>query len=133
MEIGLAEQAIHCVECDTSFTFSIAEQVFYAERGVRPPVNCPDCRARKRAERHGDAIKACESPATSLLWNDSFNTFNGSASNSSPTPRRGTRPAPRLMFQAVCSSCGKKAEVPFEPRGGRPVYCRECFGARRSR
>jgi CxxC-x17-CxxC domain-containing protein len=33
----------------------------------------------------------------------------------------------REMFQAICASCGKKTEVPFEPREGRPVYCRECY------
>lgn len=33
----------------------------------------------------------------------------------------------RQMFPAMCSACGKDTEVPFEPREGRPVYCRECF------
>jgi CxxC-x17-CxxC domain-containing protein len=33
----------------------------------------------------------------------------------------------RQMFPAVCSDCGKATELPFEPRDGRPVYCRECF------
>lgn len=35
----------------------------------------------------------------------------------------------REMFQATCSQCGNVAEVPFEPRTGRPVYCRDCFGS----
>jgi CxxC-x17-CxxC domain-containing protein len=34
------------------------------------------------------------------------------------------------MFSAVCAECGTNAEVPFEPRGDRPVYCRECFSKR---
>ena len=38
----------------------------------------------------------------------------------------GYRPQ-RQMFPAVCAQCGKETEVPFEPREGRPVYCRECF------
>lgn len=33
----------------------------------------------------------------------------------------------REMFKAVCAACGKDTEVPFEPRTGRPVYCRECY------
>lgn len=33
----------------------------------------------------------------------------------------------RQMFQTTCAECGKATEVPFEPRQGRPVYCRECF------
>jgi CxxC-x17-CxxC domain-containing protein len=35
--------------------------------------------------------------------------------------------APRQMFTTTCSNCGQTAEVPFEPRGDRPVYCRDCF------
>lgn len=33
----------------------------------------------------------------------------------------------RQMFSAVCAGCGKEAEVPFEPREGRPVYCSDCY------
>ena len=36
----------------------------------------------------------------------------------------------RQMFPAVCAECGKDTEVPFQPRGDRPVYCRECFSKR---
>lgn len=35
--------------------------------------------------------------------------------------------APRQMYQAVCASCGRTAEVPFEPTAGKPVYCRDCY------
>lgn len=34
---------------------------------------------------------------------------------------------PREMTKITCSECGKEAEVPFKPREGTPVYCRECF------
>lgn len=33
----------------------------------------------------------------------------------------------RQMFAATCAQCGKETEVPFEPRGGRPVYCSTCY------
>ena len=33
----------------------------------------------------------------------------------------------RQMHPAVCASCGKDCEVPFEPRNGRPVYCSDCY------
>jgi CxxC-x17-CxxC domain-containing protein len=39
--------------------------------------------------------------------------------------------ARREMFQAVCAECGKPAQVPFKPRGDRPVYCSDCFAKRR--
>lgn len=33
----------------------------------------------------------------------------------------------RQMHSAVCATCGQDCEVPFEPRQGRPVYCRDCY------
>src|SRR6476619_555417 len=35
--------------------------------------------------------------------------------------------APRQMYDAVCSACGVQTQVPFQPNGSKPVYCRECF------
>jgi len=35
--------------------------------------------------------------------------------------------SPRQMFQATCAECGKNTEVPFQPRGDRPVYCSDCY------
>jgi len=33
----------------------------------------------------------------------------------------------RQMFPAKCAECGKDTEVPFEPRGDKPVYCSDCY------
>jgi CxxC-x17-CxxC domain-containing protein len=33
----------------------------------------------------------------------------------------------REMFPTTCSACGKDTEVPFQPRGDKPVYCSDCF------
>lgn len=41
--------------------------------------------------------------------------------------RRGFRSFRRKMYKITCSECGKEAEVPFKPKEGIPVYCRECF------
>lgn len=35
--------------------------------------------------------------------------------------------APRQMFPVTCAECGKSTEVPFQPRGDKPVYCSDCF------
>jgi CxxC-x17-CxxC domain-containing protein len=35
--------------------------------------------------------------------------------------------APRQMFPVTCAECGKSTEVPFQPRGDRPVYCSDCY------
>jgi CxxC-x17-CxxC domain-containing protein len=43
---------------------------------------------------------------------------------------RGYGGSTRQMYSVVCAECGATAEVPFEPRGDRPVYCRECYAKR---
>ena len=35
--------------------------------------------------------------------------------------------SPREMHPATCAQCGKSTEVPFLPRGDKPVYCSDCF------
>ena len=39
----------------------------------------------------------------------------------------GMSRGPRQMFPATCAQCGKETEVPFQPRGDKPVYCRDCY------
>ncbi|HHT05360.1 MAG TPA: zinc-binding protein [Hydrogenispora sp.] len=41
--------------------------------------------------------------------------------------------APREMHDAVCADCGSTTQVPFQPSGDRPVYCRDCYAQRRNR
>ena len=38
----------------------------------------------------------------------------------------------RQMFVVICDECGATTQVPFQPRGDRPVLCRECFDAQRA-
>ncbi len=35
--------------------------------------------------------------------------------------------AGRQMYDVTCAKCGKPTQVPFQPKGDRPVYCLECF------
>ena len=44
----------------------------------------------------------------------------------------GSGNQPRAETKTTCSQCGKETTVPFRPTQGRPVFCRECFQARRS-
>ncbi|MDP6273306.1 MAG: hypothetical protein QGI84_04805, partial [Dehalococcoidia bacterium] len=37
----------------------------------------------------------------------------------------------RPMFTTTCAQCGQEAQVPFQPRGDRPVYCNSCFSQQR--
>ncbi len=32
-----------------------------------------------------------------------------------------------MLYDAICSSCGKKTKLNFKPEKGRPVYCRQCL------
>jgi len=41
--------------------------------------------------------------------------------------RGGGFGGPKEMHKAVCADCEEECEVPFEPKEGRRVYCRDCF------
>ena len=33
----------------------------------------------------------------------------------------------RKLYDVTCADCGEQTQVPFEPKGDRPVYCRDCY------
>lgn len=33
----------------------------------------------------------------------------------------------RQMWDATCSTCGVATKVPFEPKAGKPILCKECY------
>jgi len=37
----------------------------------------------------------------------------------------------RKLFTVTCEGCGSETQVPFEPRNGKPVYCKSCFESRK--
>ena len=39
----------------------------------------------------------------------------------------------REMHKATCAECKQECEVPFKPTEDRPVYCKDCYAARRPR
>ncbi len=45
--------------------------------------------------------------------------------------RKNGGASPREMFTATCAACGGEANVPFQPRDDRPVYCSDCFARQR--
>jgi CxxC-x17-CxxC domain-containing protein len=101
----MSDRTLICRDCDEVFTFTAGEQAFYAERGYSAPQRCPSCRAARKAHR---AAAGYETGYPS-----------------------GRAAGFRQMYPAVCSACGRDTEVPFPPRGDKPVYCRECFQERR--
>ena len=44
----------------------------------------------------------------------------------------GEARSPREMHEAVCAECGVTTQVPFRPRNDRPIYCRDCFAAKKT-
>lgn len=46
-------------------------------------------------------------------------------------PRGFERGGDMPTYKATCAECGKSCDVPFRPTSGKPVYCNDCFGAKR--
>lgn len=38
----------------------------------------------------------------------------------------------RKTTTVTCSECGIETQVPFEPKDGRPVYCKDCFDSKKA-
>lgn len=63
-----------------------------------------------------------------------FGRRDSGRSNFSRNSRGGSGGRDRgsvTMHQAVCDQCGRPCEVPFRPTEGKPVYCNDCFGAKK--
>src|SRR5690348_7964411 len=43
----------------------------------------------------------------------------------------GYRSSSAQRTSVICAGCGQPTTVPLEPRGDRPVYCRDCYQARK--
>ena len=96
------DKSIVCSDCGSTFTFSADEQEQFASRGyTNEPKRCSTCRDARKAKQP--------------------------ASGGNRYSSGGYSSAPRQMFPVKCATCGKDTQVPFEPRGDRPVYCSDCY------
>jgi CxxC-x17-CxxC domain-containing protein len=104
------------------FVFTSGEQEFYAQKGfTNEPSRCPSCRqARKNSGGGGRGSRS-----SSYGDRDSYSSGGGGGRSG------GYSSGPREMHTAICASCGKEAQVPFVPRGDKPVYCSDCFQQQR--
>jgi len=118
----MSDQTIICRDCGEAFTFTAGEQSFYAERGYTEPQRCPSCRAARKAQRAASGYDSGSSGDYS----------SGSYSGGGYSGGGGYSSGPRQMYPTICTACGKETEVPFQPRGDKPVYCRECFQDKRA-
>lgn len=116
---------IICTTCDSSFVYTDAEREFRHARGLPRPEMCTECRHEDRKRRNGDLMSM-------YLRTDSFDPFLLGENTQAGGLQRGNREI-RSMHSATCANCGSETRVPFVPRGDRPVYCKDCFNARRGR
>jgi CxxC-x17-CxxC domain-containing protein len=116
--MSFQDRGLTCRDCGRRFVFTAGEQEFYQSRGLtNEPGRCPECRqARKQARASGGGY----------AYSSSSDGFSGSEYGGPRGYSRGERPR-RQMYPAVCSACGKETQVPFQPRGDKPVYCSDCF------
>lgn len=102
--MSFQDKTLQCSDCGATFTHSADDQEYYQSKGyTNEPKRCPECRQKRKSERNGSSSY-------------------GSSSYG----------APRRMFPVTCADCGKDTEVPFQPRGDKPVYCSDCFRKVRS-
>ncbi len=98
------DKTLVCADCGQEFVHSAEDQARYAERGfANEPKRCRECRTKRKAQR-------------------------GSTRDSG---RPGGGRSQRESYDAVCAECGASTTVPFKPKEGRPVYCRDCFQSKR--
>ncbi len=102
--MNFQDKTLTCRDCGQEFVWTASEQEFYASKGFdNAPTRCPDCRVKHKAQRQGG----------------SGGGFNGGGQG------------PREMFPVTCADCGQQTTVPFQPKGDKPVYCRDCFAKHR--
>jgi len=95
--MAFQDKSLQCSDCGKTFTFTAEEQEFYNSKGF---TNEP--------KRCPDCRRARKSERS------------GGGGGGYGSSRR-------QMYPAVCAACGKETEVPFEPRGDKPVYCSDCY------
>ena len=91
----------------------LLEQQFYADRGFSEPRRCSSCRAIRKAQRDSGGNRSYSSGGSSFGNSGGYSSGGGGSG--------GYDRAPREMFTATCSNCGKDAQVPFRPTSGKPI------------
>ncbi|MCU0508827.1 MAG: zinc-ribbon domain containing protein [Anaerolineae bacterium] len=124
-----------CRDCGKQFTFTAGEQEFYAQRGFSEPQRCAECRQARKAGRDSGGYSSSDYGSGRSYGDSGYGGRSGgySSGGSYGSGSRSSSTGTRQMFKATCADCGTTTEVPFEPRQGRPVYCRDCFERRNPR
>ena len=108
--MAFEERTLTCSDCGASFAFTVEEQEMFKTKGyTNDPKRCPACRQARKARQTTNS-------------GDRYSSYGNSSYGN-----RGFSSARREMFPAKCAECGKDTQVPFQPRGDRPVYCSDCY------
>ena len=99
---------------DNSFTYASEAYVFDQTNTI----------SRLKDVKRGETVEQ----NFEKLWNDSgaLDFLKDWEKIEDFSIQRGNR-TPQEMHKATCSDCGNECEVPFEPDGERPVYCKDCW------
>lgn len=101
--MSFQEKTLTCQDCGNTFAFTVEEQQFHAQKGY---TNLPKrCPDCRRTRRDERG-------------------YSGGG---------GYGRTQREMYPVVCAQCGTRTEVPFQPRGDRPVYCSDCYSKQGAR
>jgi len=97
------DRSINCVDCGEAFIWTVGEQVFFHDKGLKnEPKRCKPCKQAKNDRLA--AISLAQSAGVKQ----------------------------RIEVTVNCAQCHEETTVPFYPSQGRPVYCRACFIAARA-
>jgi len=131
------DKLIVCQDCGKEFPHTAEDQKRYAERGfTADPKRCRECRqARKEKAAAGEGQGG---PRRRPGGGGSRGSqgHGGPRGSGFPQPRErgqqgphqgGRGRAPRQSYDAICAACGTPTTVPFEPKPGREVFCRDCY------
>jgi CxxC-x17-CxxC domain-containing protein len=107
--MAFEEKKLTCSDCGATFAFTVEEQELFKTKGyTNEPKRCPSCREARKAQQN-------------------TSRDGGYSSGGYGNRSGGYSSGRREMFPAKCAECGKDTQVPFQPRGDRPVYCSDCY------
>jgi CxxC-x17-CxxC domain-containing protein len=113
--LSYADKTLACRDCGQNFTFTAGEQEFYAAKGLmNQPTRCQSCRSARKVR---SSSLEQEDDGGGYVRYGTFASYGGKT--------------PKQMHPAVCADCGMGTEVPFVPRGDRPVFCSNCYNKQR--
>lgn len=82
-----------------------------------------------------DQNMTCKDCGTQFTWTAGEQQFYADKGFTNPPTRcvdcrakaKAAKQQNQMSYPITCNNCGKQDTVPFEPKGDRPVLCKDCF------